>query len=197
MVIVIGSGATAATLVPNDRQGCGARNHAAALADLFHPGRNANDICRQLRALQVDETWIHEITAARSCSTQDEFTAPLGRGPEAVKAELLAAVKLFLGEGLRHRNALHAEIPALAPAHRVHPGRRPVQGHRLGQGSPSSPTRSRRFTEKGILLKSGKELEADIIVTATGFDLSCRWAISPSTIDGKPLNFADTSPIAA
>ena len=30
-----------------------------------------------------------------------------------------------------------------------------------------------RFTENGILLKSGKELEADIIVTATGFNLSC------------------------
>ena len=28
-----------------------------------------------------------------------------------------------------------------------------------------------RFTEKGVLLKSGKELEADIIVTATGFNL--------------------------
>jgi cation diffusion facilitator CzcD-associated flavoprotein CzcO len=29
-----------------------------------------------------------------------------------------------------------------------------------------------RFTEKGMLLKSGKELEGDIIVTATGFNLS-------------------------
>ena len=29
-----------------------------------------------------------------------------------------------------------------------------------------------RFTETGILLKSGTELEADIIVTATGFNLS-------------------------
>ena len=48
-----------------------------------------------------------------------------------------------------------------------------------------------RFTEKGILLKSGKELEADIIITATGFDLSVLGDIA-FTIDGKPLDLAKT-----
>ena len=48
-----------------------------------------------------------------------------------------------------------------------------------------------RFTEKGILLKSGKTLEADIIVTATGFDMNVLGDIA-FEIDGKPLNFADT-----
>ncbi|MEO1714154.1 MAG: NAD(P)/FAD-dependent oxidoreductase, partial [Bacteroidota bacterium] len=41
-----------------------------------------------------------------------------------------------------------------------------------------------RFTEKGILLKSGTELEADIIVTATGLNL--KWmAQLEMTIDGR------------
>ena len=48
-----------------------------------------------------------------------------------------------------------------------------------------------RFTEKGILLKSGQQLEADIIVTATGFNLSVLGDID-FAIDGKPLDFADT-----
>ncbi len=48
-----------------------------------------------------------------------------------------------------------------------------------------------RFTEKGILLKSGQELEADIIVTATGFNLNVLGDID-FVIDGKPLNFHDT-----
>ena len=48
-----------------------------------------------------------------------------------------------------------------------------------------------RFTEKGIMLKSGKELDADIIDTATGFNLSILGDIG-FVIDGKPLNFADT-----
>jgi cation diffusion facilitator CzcD-associated flavoprotein CzcO len=48
-----------------------------------------------------------------------------------------------------------------------------------------------RFTDQGILLKSGKTLDADIIVTATGFNLSILGDIA-FAIDGKPLDFADT-----
>ena len=48
-----------------------------------------------------------------------------------------------------------------------------------------------RFTETGILLKSGTLLEADIIVTATGFNL-CVLGDIDFTIDGKPLVFSDT-----
>jgi len=48
-----------------------------------------------------------------------------------------------------------------------------------------------RFTDKGILLKSGQELEADIIITATGFNLNVLGDID-FEIDGKPLDFAET-----
>ena len=56
---------------------------------------------------------------------------------------------------------------------------------------PSSPTRSTASPSDGILLKSGETLEADIIVTATGFNLSVLGDIA-FEIDGKPLDFADT-----
>lgn len=48
-----------------------------------------------------------------------------------------------------------------------------------------------RFTAWGALLKSGPELEADLIVTATGFNLSVLGDIAFSS-DGKALDFADT-----
>ena len=48
-----------------------------------------------------------------------------------------------------------------------------------------------RFTATGVLLKSGKALEADIIVTATGFNLNILGDIA-FEIDGKPLDFAET-----
>ncbi|HEX9259055.1 MAG TPA: NAD(P)/FAD-dependent oxidoreductase, partial [Acidimicrobiales bacterium] len=47
------------------------------------------------------------------------------------------------------------------------------------------------FTEKGILTKSGEELEADIIITATGFKLSILGDI-PFTVDGVPVSWPDT-----
>ena len=48
-----------------------------------------------------------------------------------------------------------------------------------------------RFTEKGILLQSGEELEADIIVTATGFNMNVMGDIAFS-IEGRPLDFHQT-----
>jgi cation diffusion facilitator CzcD-associated flavoprotein CzcO len=48
-----------------------------------------------------------------------------------------------------------------------------------------------RFTEKGVLLQSGKELLADVVVAATGFEISILGEIR-FTIDGKPLDLAKT-----
>jgi cation diffusion facilitator CzcD-associated flavoprotein CzcO len=48
-----------------------------------------------------------------------------------------------------------------------------------------------RFTPAGLLLASGQTLEADIIVTATGFNLSPLGDIA-FEIDGKPLDFGET-----
>ena len=48
-----------------------------------------------------------------------------------------------------------------------------------------------RFTERGILLKSGKELDADIIVTATGLNMSLMGDIE-FEVDDKTIDFANT-----
>ncbi|MHA3019924.1 flavin-containing monooxygenase [Mycobacterium sp. BMJ-28] len=62
----------------------------------------------------------------------------------------------------------------------------------IGNGSASVVTdRIATFTENGILLESGRELEADIIVTATGLNIALFGGIG-LTVDGEPVNFADT-----
>ncbi|MCA9633866.1 MAG: NAD(P)/FAD-dependent oxidoreductase [Myxococcales bacterium] len=47
-----------------------------------------------------------------------------------------------------------------------------------------------RFTERGILLESGEELPADVIVTATGLELQVLGG-TELTLDGQPVNVAD------
>ena len=47
------------------------------------------------------------------------------------------------------------------------------------------------FPEVAISAPSGKTLDADVIITATGFNLSVLGDIA-FTIDGKPLDFAQT-----
>ena len=64
------------------------------------------------------------------------------------------------------------------------------QGVRTGKASIVTDE-IERFVETGILLKSGKRLDADIIVTATGFNLNVLGDID-FTIDGEPLDFAST-----
>ena len=48
------------------------------------------------------------------------------------------------------------------------------------------------FTETGIRLESGQELEADIVVTATGLNMLAFGAVRIS-IDGEPVNLPDTT----
>ncbi|CAM3846059.1 flavin-containing monooxygenase [Smaragdicoccus niigatensis] len=61
----------------------------------------------------------------------------------------------------------------------------------LSNGSASMVTdRIKTFTEKGILLESGRELEADIIVTATGLNIQILGGIELH-VDGRKVNNPD------
>ena len=48
-----------------------------------------------------------------------------------------------------------------------------------------------RFTETGLLLRSGKELQADVVVTATGLRMQMMGGME-IRVDGKPVDFGKT-----
>ena len=189
-VVVIGSGATAATLAPAIAGDCAHLTLLQRSPTYFVPGRNENELADTLRQLQVDETWIHEIVRRKALFDQHEFTRRSIEEPEVVAAELLEGVKAFLG-------------PDYDIAKHFTPRYRPwrqriafVPDGDLFQGVASGKVNVvtdeiERFTETGLLLKSGETLEADIIVTATGFDLSVLGDIA-FAVDGQPLDFAKT-----
>jgi cation diffusion facilitator CzcD-associated flavoprotein CzcO len=189
-VIVIGSGATAATLIPAMVNDCAHVTMLQRSPTYFRTGRNAIEIAETLRQLQVDEKWIHEITRRKILFDQDAFTRKTFEEPEAAKKDLLSAVEAYLGPD--YDIATH-----FTPRYR--PWRQRIafipdgdlfQGIKSGKASVVTDE-IECFTEKGILLKSGNELEADIIITATGFNLSANGDIE-FAVDGKPLDFADT-----
>ncbi|MEH6694221.1 MAG: NAD(P)/FAD-dependent oxidoreductase [Hyphomonas sp.] len=189
-VIVIGSGATAATVVPAIAADC---KHVTLLQrspTYFIPGRNENELADELRKLQIDETWIHEIVRRKVLFDQNEFTRRATEESDVVKEELLAGVREFLGPDFDVEKHF---TPAYRPwQQRIAfvPDGDLFEGIASGKASVVTD-HIERFTEKGILLKSGEELEADIIVTATGFNLSVLGGI-PFTVDNKPVDFADT-----
>ena len=189
-VIVIGSGATAATVVPAIAGDC---KHVTLLQrspTYFIPGRNENELADELRKLQIDETWIHEIVRRKVLFDQNEFTRRATEESDVVKEELLAGVREFLGPDFDVEKHF---TPAYRPwQQRIAfvPDGDLFQGIASGKASVVTD-HIERFTEKGILLKSGEELEADIIITATGFNLSVLGGI-PFTVDNKPVDFAET-----
>jgi cation diffusion facilitator CzcD-associated flavoprotein CzcO len=189
-VLVIGSGATAATVVPAIAGDC---EHVTVLQrspTYFIPGRNAIDIADQLRLLEVDETWIHEIVRRQILYNQDLFTKRCFEEPEAVTKELLGAVKAYLGEDYDIETHFTPKYRPWRQRIAFVPDGDIFRGIRSGKASMVTDEID-RFTEKGVLTKSGKELEADIVVTATGFNLSILGDIA-FAIDGKALDFADT-----
>ena len=86
-VIIIGSGATAATLLPAIADDCGHVTLLQRSPTYFIPGRNANELADLLRELKVDETWIHEIVRRKILFDQDAFTQRAFREPEVVKED--------------------------------------------------------------------------------------------------------------
>jgi len=96
-VVVIGSGATAATLIPAMAGDCAHVTMLQRSPTYFRTGRNAIEITEALRQLQVDETWIHEITRRKILFDQDAFTRKTFDQPEAAKKDLLSAVEAYLG----------------------------------------------------------------------------------------------------
>ena len=63
----------------------------------YRTGRNAIPLADELRELQIDEAWIHEIVRKKILREQAVFTRRSFAEPEKVKAELLAAIRAHLG----------------------------------------------------------------------------------------------------
>ena len=121
-VVVIGSGATAATLIPAIAAECGHVTMLQRSPTYFRAARNADELAELLRELQIDETWIHEIVRRKILRDQDTFTRRTFEEPEVAKQELIAGVSRASRPRLRRGDALHPDVPAVAAAHRVRAG---------------------------------------------------------------------------
>jgi len=110
--------------------------------------------------------------------------------PETVFEELKALVRQYAGEDFQFE-------PHFTPKYRVWQQRLAFcpEGDifkAAAQGKVSVVTDTiDTFTEKGVRTSSGQEIEADIIVAATGFRLSVMGDI-PFEVDGKPLDWHET-----
>ena len=98
-VVVIGSGATAATLIPGDRRGGRARDDAAALPHLLLRPADDARARRELAPLDLPDEWTHEIMR-RQYMTQYHWLARTSfEAPDELHAFLIESMRPLLPEG--------------------------------------------------------------------------------------------------
>ncbi len=184
-VVVIGSGATAATIIPAMAADCAHITMLQRSPTYFYAAPNRNETADMLREMGVDKAIIHDITRRKILYDQKEIARRSFEEPESLKADLIAGARAHLGDA--------AEIdPHFTPTYRpwrqrlaVVPDGDLFKSIRAGEASVVTD-QIETFTETGIKLQSGRDLPADIIITATGFNMSVLGDVD-IVIDGKPL----------
>lgn len=189
-VVVIGSGATAATLVPAIADKVGHVTMLQRSPTYFWTDRNANELVDQLRALEIPNEWIHEIARRKALTDQQMLTTFARTEPQMARDELMKNVAAHLPDGFDVEKHFGPHYRPWQQRLAFVPDGDLFKGIRSGQASVVTDQIA-SFTETGIALESGEHLEADIIITATGFHLSVLGDIE-FMIDGEALDFADT-----
>jgi cation diffusion facilitator CzcD-associated flavoprotein CzcO len=187
-VVVIGSGATAVTLVPS---------MAEAAAHVTMLQRSPTYIASIPAKDPLANLLRRRLPARLSGPTVRWFKALTTQGFYQVSRRRPGLVKRMLRAGLRRQLPKGYDIDThFTPSYNPWDQRfcAVPNGDLFGairNGTASVVTdRIATFTEKGLLLESGTELEADIIVTATGLELLFLGGIELS-VDGDAVDVAD------
>ncbi len=188
-IVVIGSGATAATIVPALAGKCEHVTMLQRSPTYFVATENRIKLADQLRSLDVDEEWVHEIVRRKIVVDRQVFLKKTKEDTALVKQEMLDKLLEYLPQETIDEHFTPSYRPWQQRVAAV-PNGDLFQSISSGQASVETDT-IEKFTEKGILLKSGRELDADVVVTATGFNL-CVFGDIEFKVDGESVDFSKT-----
>ncbi len=188
-VVVIGSGATAMTLVPAMAKDVG---HIVMLqrSPTYVVSRPAKDVIANALRKVLPEHWAYAITRWKNVAMQQWLYRRTRTHPKQVKAKLLDLVRKELGPNYDIKTHFTPSYNPWDQRLCLVPNSDLFAAIRSGKASVVTD-QIERFTETGLVLASGKTLNADIIVTATGLNLVVLGEMQ-FTVDGAPVDFAQT-----
>jgi cation diffusion facilitator CzcD-associated flavoprotein CzcO len=181
-VVVIGSGATAATLVPAMAKTAGHVTIVQRSPSYFFSFPSRELLFRPLRWL-LPGTTAMRLLRKRNLRMQYSIYNACRRWPQLMRRFLLWRVRRAIGPDVDMRHF----TPRYGPWDErlcVLPDNDLFESLRSGDASVVT-SEIETFTRDGLRLTSGEELEADIVVSATGFNLRAFGDIAVS-VDGKP-----------
>lgn len=186
-VVVIGSGATAITLIPN---------LAAAGADVTMLQRSpsyigtvpeTDPVSVVLEKARVPKMVSYHIGRVRNIALQQGIYRACKAAPGPMRALLLAQLKAQIGD---------VDMEHFMPSYKPWDERLCVVPNgdlfrTLRRGEARIVTdHIKKFDKTGILLEGGEHLDADIVVTATGLTIKVGGGID-ITVDGEPVPVRD------
>ncbi len=187
-VVVIGSGATAVTLVPAMAEKAAhvtmLQRSPTYVVTLPTQDKIANWLRRRLPSRAA-----YAITRWKNVLISTFFYTVARRRPEHFRRMVMKGVRHQLGNGYDVRHFTPAYNPwdqrlCFVPDADLF--------NAINSGTASVVTdHVETFTETGIDLRSGEHLDADVIVTATGLNLTLMSGLSLA-VDGKPVDLSKT-----
>jgi len=189
-VVVIGSGATAATLIPAMAQECQHVTMLQRSPTYFFIRSNVNEVADMLRELDIPEAWVHEIVRQRILLDFGAITKLALEFPELAREELLKPIREILGDDYDIETHFNPKYKPWQQRIAMVPDGDLFEAIKEGKVSVVTDEID-AFTTTGITLKSGATLDADVIITATGFDMSVLGDIAFS-VDGRVLDLSQT-----
>lgn len=188
-VVVVGSGATAATLVPAIADEVEHVTMLQRSPTYFIARPNSDELADTLRSLDVPDEWTHDIVRRKQLREQRLLDRLSRSVPDQLRAELQKGAEEQLPEGF--------DMTHFTPRYRpwqqriaVVPDGDLFAAIRSGQASVVTDE-IETFTPTGVRTAGGVTLDADVVVTATGFDLSFMGDIT-FEVDGVPVSWPDT-----
>ena len=188
-VVVIGSGATAMTLVPAMAKDVG---HIVMLqrSPTYVISRPDKDIIANALRRILPEHWAYAITRWKNVALQQFIYNRTRTNPQQVKDKLLDMVRKELGPDYDVETHFTPRYNPWDQRLCLVPNSDLFEAIRSGKASMVTDEID-RFTETGIALRSGKHLDADMVVTATGLNLVVLGEMA-FAVDGAPVDFAQT-----
>jgi monooxygenase len=186
-VVVIGSGATAVTIVP--AMAMSGAEHVTMLqrTPTWMVSRPAKDkVANTLRKI-LPEKLAYRITRAKNIFMQDLTFKQARTKPDKVKDFISGQIKGHLGDKYNAADFTPPYNPweqrlCLVPDADI------FEAMNAGKASVLTD-QIECFDATGLQLKSGKHIDADVVVTATGLKISFAGKIAVS-VDGAPVDFS-------
>lgn len=187
-IVVIGSGATAVTLIPELAKKA---THVVMLqrSPTYMASMPDTDRIANFLRIVLPDKWAYAVTRWKNIKFQQFVYHRTRVAPQKIKKKLLKLVRKELGKDFDIETNFTPNYDPWDQRLCLVPNGDLFESLRTGKASVVTGTISAIMAD-GVRLESGREIGADIIVTATGLNL-CVLGDVQVTVDNELVNFAD------